>query len=910
MKTYNSSKNYLLLFIFLLLVPFISSAQHFCGSISKAPSSDLTPSELKLSSQDRFGNIYTQSELALLKNRASPLKTPTNTGYFEVNFSSSFPETIDVSGHPNFGEDIRPVICQVFADLSEIILQREHVLSCGDVVPQQSVNILVRTDVCGSNPDCDAATTQIAGSASPLYSFSDQFKLNDPCFPVTESLIWKKINTEEVVFPLGFDGILNINVENTNFDYHLDYDNPVDTDKLDLYSVVLHEVLHIMGFASRIDLTGEPINSQFSTTNYYSRFDQFLHLTNAFIPDGGSQNIERLLDGDCGKNCFTLNSSVSDFDELVNTSCNSGDKDIVFGESGIAAIYGGNGNELDLVNGLSHLREDCEGTDANYVMDPFIQNGDDSRTISIEELNILCKLGYLINSAEELDCQDCFAYASTDQASGSAEQTIDYYQSCCYTPLLAKQYGTLIFDVDELLCNDLHSGGAEVTEVYWDTQFWGGATLENIADNVYQFTATTGTIHRVYYTIRDCNCYVSTAFFDIIVSDELPECTNTKCSNLICIGDFENISKTNDFYFEACKEDLFFMDNANQNTPDICEVGNNQFLSLVNIIGAEATLIPLDHPIQPGCTMEITMDIVSRAESPPGKLNIYGSYEKPCTPNEVFIKRECNSSSTIVVDNICTNKNYTPYCLLTNEIITNTGSGGLAICPSDALPFENRSWSIKNDFEEEIRYIVIYNDEQPSVMWLDNLDIRSVCPPEIIETVEDVEFEEGQSVLVDIEICFSDEAYEGFEPEFVEIYTQLPSGLSYAPGGDFTNGYISLSDLDVSECRSLQMAIQSTTPGEYLIELDATVIDLCLLHEFDINVTVKELVGTGEIELESLPENAELFLVNVLGERIPIPRALSTEELIAEQKSNQLPGIYFIVAVEGNNNLGYKKVIL
>lgn len=911
-KSFIISKNAILSIIFCLVVciPDYISAQYFCGEIKHNSEANLSNDDLIGSAQDRFGNIYTQKYIQSLKPKQSTYKSPINTGYFDLSFND-FPETIEAIGHPNFGQDIRPVICQVFADITEIIQQRTQFLSCGDPVTTQTVNILIRTNVCGDDPNCDNATSQVAGTASPLFSFTDNFNLEDTCFPVTESLVWKKMNSEELLFPFGFDGLLNINVENIDFDYQLDTENPVSSEKLDLYSIVLHEVLHIMGFASRINDIGEPINAQLSTTNYFSRYDQFLHITDAFIPNGQSQNTERLMQGDCEANCFVLNENIQDFEDLTANHCGTAEYDIVFAETGIAPVYGTNNGELDIANGLSHLREDCNGSNADYVMDPFISKGDDERTISDEELNILCKLGYNINQENGIACDGCYAHAHLDHTSTiGGDLSVNYYQSCCYSPLLAKIEESFIFDTDFLLCNDFYQGEAEITEVYVLGVNWATASLEDLGDGMYEFIGVTPGPYRVYYTIKDCNCYLSTAYFEIVLSRDLEDCDNEKCDNLVCIGDFESIKKTNDFYYEACKEDLFFMEGANQNTPDICESANNKYLDLVNIIGAEATLIELDYPILPGCTMEITVDLATRGDNELGLLNMYGSFAKPCHPSEVFIKQQCNETQNILVDNICDNYSYQPYCILDDETISNTFSGGLTLCPDTAVDFENYSWSVKNDFGEDINYIVLYNKTQPSVIWLDNLDIRSECPPEVSYEVQDSEVEEGEIALMEIEVCFSDEAYPGFDNTDVQILVNLPPNVNFALGGDFVNGIAVISGLEQDECVTLQLAVQSDVQGSYNIEYIVQVQDLCKEIGLEAELLVKEKTAIIDFSWDEIPEHSTVYLVNILGQAQKLETLSSIRAYQEKYARNHVLGVYFLQVLNDGALIHSQKIIM
>ena len=207
---------------------------------------------------DRFGNIYSESYLVNLTDNTEQCL---QSGYFELNFSD------DVS------DEMQAVICEVFYDLSQTIPQRTVTSSCNEPIEP----IPVRIDVIADIEDED-----IGGQGTPFYADPGDID----CLEVLLGRVYMKTNGGSPLPEDSFgnqvpDGLLNLNPDIIwNYDTNLD---PVPAGVTDLYAVVLHEALHILGYASRVNIIENP-----NEPEAYSLWDQQLFYAENYIPGGGS----------------------------------------------------------------------------------------------------------------------------------------------------------------------------------------------------------------------------------------------------------------------------------------------------------------------------------------------------------------------------------------------------------------------------------------------------------------------------------------------------------------------------------------------------------------------------------------------------------------------------------------------
>lgn len=195
-----------------------SSKAHICGvpaKLAEAPAG--TPSEDIIF--DRFGGTYSMAEMEQNAIFFMPL---------DCESSSDFILELD-DRNGAFTEAESNVICEVFTYLSGIV----HATS-----GEKAVIRLVKEPSLPANS---------VATASPL--FPNRCGLG-------HSLVHRQLITGGQ--PHMEHGFIRINPA-INFHYAENSGSTnIQTDEIDFYSVILHEALHLLGFASQISTTGEP----------------------------------------------------------------------------------------------------------------------------------------------------------------------------------------------------------------------------------------------------------------------------------------------------------------------------------------------------------------------------------------------------------------------------------------------------------------------------------------------------------------------------------------------------------------------------------------------------------------------------------------------------------------------------
>ncbi|MFH1319427.1 MAG: SBBP repeat-containing protein, partial [Bacteroidota bacterium] len=297
---------------------------------------------------DRFGNRFSKGDITAIGGSCWG-------GIFLIETTTDFNAEADAGL-------METVICQVFSDISVLLVNSQ----CGGVNPVVKIKV-------GSTGVPDDALA----SASPYYI---------PCCGNTTGIIdcqvWKAINGG-VKDPDLYDGYINVkfNLEpefgagtTWNFDPGL---YPIGADQFDLYSVILHEVLHTLGFASLIDANGLSIGPA-TFSDHYSRFDIYLETA------GGIPFID--LTGGCYSAEFNP--------ALTSAVITSGCTNVVFdGSTGPHPVFAPTSGYFE-GSSLSHFATNCGGLTPNYVMNPGIAKTEIRRYITDAEVSVLCDIGY------------------------------------------------------------------------------------------------------------------------------------------------------------------------------------------------------------------------------------------------------------------------------------------------------------------------------------------------------------------------------------------------------------------------------------------------------------------------------------------------------------------------------------
>ena len=350
---------------------------------------------------------------AATKLLATPITTaPLVAGYYKLFFETGCGFENDTDPVKNATNNARRLVLkQVFEDLSAFI--NSTLTASGN-----KVNIWVRniTNAVAPNP-----TTGILGAATSFYNIPRIYSGT-----IIDSEIWKTIHlgnnsyinfTYPGIFSTNnsndgyYHGFLTFNFSDSSINWNTNLNATANLSQYDLYSVILHEVTHALGFESLIDKTG---NSNFGYDfKYYSRYDRFLKNNN--LPTGSF--LLNNNNNSCSMYNYDFNSNLTSTlqpslncpnptiytDELTN--CATAIKYI--STTNDVAVY--RPNCFQPGSSLSHFEDSCYTNPANgqntvnnqyFVMSNANDTGSlyTKRFLKPEERNVLADIGYSVNN--------------------------------------------------------------------------------------------------------------------------------------------------------------------------------------------------------------------------------------------------------------------------------------------------------------------------------------------------------------------------------------------------------------------------------------------------------------------------------------------------------------------------------
>lgn len=260
--------------------------------------------------------------------------------YHSIDFDST---SIFFNGQTKYSKNIKKTVIQVISDVEKLIIPKYN----------NKIKILVTT-----------IDKKIPALAYIVPKYENILLLRNG---ITTGRVWQKYNTSNInPNDLTYDCELFIN---TNYEFN-NISTEFDSSKFDLYSIILHEYIHSLGFFSMITKNGESIETNYKQ-GIFSLFDTRLQTdSNKLIS-------------------FDINNLVSfnlDYIPKLKEECSINylnELPIVFSPS-------------DWQNGssISHLDTNC--LDKKFVMMPTIYKGQIKRTPLYEDLYVLSTIGYNI----------------------------------------------------------------------------------------------------------------------------------------------------------------------------------------------------------------------------------------------------------------------------------------------------------------------------------------------------------------------------------------------------------------------------------------------------------------------------------------------------------------------------------
>jgi hypothetical protein len=514
---------------------------------------------------NRFGDKMNLEDLLIDKNGDGTTKALgplCSSGYFDLYFEVGS----GMEGNSAIELARRAVVCQVFSDLSQFIQTPN---------PNVHVNILIKninSELPGYNPISNpnpAASSNVAGLASAYYAV--------PSAPtplvggIADNEIWKTINSgidsyTNFVSPLIikggnsnnygiYHGYLAINFNNLTINWHSDLSQSTSTGLYDLYSVVLHEVTHALGFASLIKVNG---TSKFGTSYpYYSRYDLELE-TSSNLPLITNQ-------GSCSLYSYVFNPLLSTSILAPNPS-NCSNQIRYTGSVG-QAVY--TPSVFSEGSSLSHLEDACHlpnsyQNNQYYTMSYAIGTGPNfmKRYLKPEERDVLCDIGYKVNSnfgnSSNLNFYDYGAPACPGAEVIGINDGIDPNGNVQFYTVVNNSSNPL--PITNICNNDFNGFTFECLE-----DLYGNGYPINITSNGFSYVATSPGIAVLRYVpVSATGARGNITYVYIYISAN--NCTPTNC-NFLNNGDFELSTNCGQMDYQspinsACWSPL-------SNTPDI-----------------------------------------------------------------------------------------------------------------------------------------------------------------------------------------------------------------------------------------------------------------------------------------------------------------------------------------------------
>lgn len=769
------------MFLFLIICAMCGSGQEVgaqnsfeCGIIVKQ---ELTP-EQHPAYYDRFGNEYTEDEVSL-SFYPNAQRLSCSSGYFALSFVG------------DWTDNEKNTACQVFGDLSGLLIATNP----DDMPP---INILLKKE---------ALSSSYAGLGTPFFEAN--------CGVVDSRILYHLNNAYEDNYALQFLGTIQIN---SNLSWHTvaedtgTFEVPnITGNKLDLYTVMLHEALHVLGFLSRITPTGASLD------NFYSRWDKYLFS----VPEDAALLIPEENEACC--NYYGFNAAV--FDNMPLDFANGCGLRLAFRNNAgtnIAAVniadytsFGGANREGIFLNKLSHLDHNCQDELGfivpKAVMHPGVDYNEARRIITESEKNILCSIGYHLNAMTNCE-QACELFTNPDE----------------YIVFLSEG-NTITISVDGadgLLSNDVHS---EDVTVSFDTEcsYMGNLVVDNIvAGSSISLTAATEGIYHFCYTVESCNDICRTEEVTIIVKQEpLPTHCDASYCNIVCFGDFEEFDTTlPDNYFNQLDIPPFRFTEA-ANSPDVQQLDDNNTLHLgrCHNCDIESIAVPLSEPIPPGCEVVVSYNAIAILMywgNNPGiipALQFTALSDYPCSDFSYF-------NCTPGIFNVCggtTAANMTPdVCGQAIDFQTTPGTQ----FPSaiDAINFNNlanQSFTWVNTTGQDITTLLItanntigdYSEAESIQYFLDNLIVTLQCEEQIdISAADQEDVCTDSYVYIPYEVCLQNADSPPTEPIiiFLDAGIEGIAGVSVLPGGDFNgNGQAEVNLTAANSCITITLAL-------------------------------------------------------------------------------------------------------
>jgi len=711
---------------------------------------------------DRFSNTFSEEELTQMLENSTVIDCQTNAPF------NLLMEETQYNGLTFPTPEQESLICEVFNYLGGQISAPGN----GGIV---NIQVIFDPGLAGSGT---------GGIGSPLFAHQ--------C-GIGYSIVQEQLNTQNPSLPTSFiHGYIRINPE-YNWYTELDLTPAINDQQIDLYTVVLHEALHVLGFGSQIGASGN------SLQGFYTLYD--LHLVSS---TGDPMILSSVEPGAC---CLEYEFNSPDFPNMPDPilTCGNIEYDVAQNPPahGQYTFTPPLGNAM-AANILSHLNITCGAED--YVMHAGIGFGAFSngipnirRVLTAAETSIMCSLGYDMGTS----CSaECFVIVRDDG------------------PFVLNE-PTEILPYSWLTANDFEAGGNSFFLFDFNCGDAGNLTFTPNSLNGTLTIALNNTPFGEYefcYTLFSCNgeqCQSGTV--SLIVAEEIDPsvCLGDDC-NLVSYGDFELFPSGWNNYYQSFVEPFntqkIIIPSPSDppsldNSVDIYPGGNNQFVRFIRCIDCsqENLLVPLCEEIPANCDVSIEFDACADNQAnnnQPVTLGVWLLSQLPAQmelPNTTF----CNG---VLMDNA------------DNPIGICVGEVTLSDCnidPGSPVDFTHYSFTLPNGWNEPITHVWFFDYPVYLEGWteigLDNVVVTTSCKNNITITPAVLEACIGGQAVIELEVC-------------LEGAFNIPAGITITPNlqgspgiylaannPDFPNGTATAEDLLPGDCVTFTLFLDVST---------------------------------------------------------------------------------------------------
>jgi hypothetical protein len=485
---------------------------------------------------DRFGNRYLPNEITIPSQQLRSSGTTNwscSCGIFELYFDDMFYNRDYGFDDPVLGVNRRAVACRVFEDLSALV-------NPSGTLTSNLVKIQIKKSE-GKAPLESSPTDELDPG---VLAVAGPYLIAGYNNGIIDGLAYKTIvsGTNAIANTPGWNsnsyhGSVRVDFELPNFFLNnTNWTATSPSNQMDLYSTLLHESLHILGFFSLIDAENNTNLSKINGTQLYNRFDTYLENTagTPYIdPITGILNPASTFTG--GANCAA--------DVTFNGTSNTNQ-----------AVYLPAPWNFSILSHFNCTANNYQGCAINngYVMNACIAPGEMQRAPNQAEYSTLCDIGYQLSTT----------YGNP--AIGSPANNVPHqtYTSCTpacavagiddnLTSTISVAAGSPVtINSSDFLTNDNNTGGS----YNLNTLLTSFGTISNVTSSSFDFTpnATIAGIAMIQYqpTCSNGNNGSSALIFVNVTPIVIPCNLPVSSCNLLCNGDLEQTIYNNSWGVE------------------------------------------------------------------------------------------------------------------------------------------------------------------------------------------------------------------------------------------------------------------------------------------------------------------------------------------------------------------------